>query len=101
MSYAWEKLHMAIHSLAGTGAQRDRLVGAGMNLIRLQAKDFPEELQDSFLDIKGRLNCVPAEGDEGTLAATARSLEELELGALVKDIIGLHDEITRRQKPFI
>jgi len=100
MSYAWEKLHMAIHSLAGTGTQQDRLVGAGMNLCRLEGKDFPEDLRDDFLDIKHRMNCVSAQGDEGTLVATARALDELERSSLVKDIISLHDAITRRQEPF-
>jgi len=91
---------MAIHSLAGEGTQRERLVGVGMNLIRLETKDFPDDLQEQFLDIKRRMSSIPAKGDEGTLVATARALDELELSSLVKDIVRLHDEITRRQEPF-
>jgi hypothetical protein len=100
MSYAWEKLHCAIHCLAGAGTQQDRLVGAGMNFVALEPKDFPAELQDDFIDIKQRMTCVPAQGDEGTLVATAKSLDEIELSSIVKDIISLHDAITRRQEPF-
>ena len=96
MSYAWEKLHLAIHSLAGAGTQQDRLANAGLDLINLQARDFPKELQDDFFNIKNRMTCVSAQGDEGALVATVRALDELAISSLVTNIISLHDAITRR-----
>lgn len=100
MSYAWEKLHCAIHCLTGAGTQQDRLVNAGMNFVILEPSDFPSELQDNFIDIKQRMTRVPAAGDEGTLVATVRTLDENELASVVDGIISLHDAITRYQEKF-
>ncbi len=48
LSYVSEKLHAAILILAGTGSQKERLVGAIDSLDTLQPEDFPEKVRQEF-----------------------------------------------------
>ena len=50
ISYGWEKLNIAIHSLCGKGSQAERLLNAvAYNLIHITPEnDLPEDIQDEF-----------------------------------------------------
>ena len=50
LSYGWEKLHLAVHSLCGQGEQSQRLVNAVVyNLIHITPEnDLPEEIRGEF-----------------------------------------------------
>ena len=55
LSYGWEKLHNAIHSLCGQGSQAARLINAvAYSLIHIDPKnDIPEDIRDEFKDKTG------------------------------------------------
>ena len=99
MSYAWEKFHSAIHSLAGSGSQKDRLASAYIyNLARLEPKDLPEEIQDDFREFVTEITKI--EGPDGSVKATISKMDELEISRMIDKLISMHDTITRHQEPF-
>jgi hypothetical protein len=101
MSYAWEKFHLAIDCLAGAGSQRERLVGAYVsNLIRLNAEDLPIEIQDEFRKLQRDITRQDATGSEGTVQATVNTMDDGEVASMVKNILSMHDTVTRHQGPM-
>jgi hypothetical protein len=100
-SRGWEKLHLAVHTLAGTGTQKERLVDAvAYNLIHIiPDKDLPEELHDEFTEFKHKITSVPAKGNEGSIQATVNTLAESDVGQFVKEIISFYDTVCRHREP--
>lgn len=101
-SYGWEKLHGAMHSLAGIKSQEDRLVNAvTYHLIHITPeKDLPSGMRDEFQQFMKEINSVSAKGDEGTIHATVASLDEVGTSNAVSKIIGFYDSVCRHMKPF-
>jgi hypothetical protein len=101
LSYGWEKLHTAVHSLAGSANQSERLVNAAAySLLNINPKnDLPEEMREDFETLIRELTAVEAKGDEGKLRATINSFSEVELNHSIEKIIGLYDSICRHRKP--
>jgi len=101
MSYAWEKFHMAIHSLAGPGLQRERLVSAYVyNLIHVKPEDVPADIRDKLRQFQHDITRVEAKGGEGLVQATVNSMDDTEVNRMIKRIISMHDAITRHEEPF-
>jgi len=94
-SYGWEKLHVAVHSLAGAASQKERLVGAVVfSLIHINPDvDLPEKMRDEFKQFMQEITSVAAMRDEGTVQATIDTYDELALSRAVEKIIGFYDEI--------
>ena len=101
ISYGWEKLHTAVHSLCGNGSQSERLVSAVVfSLIRIEPKeDLPEELQEEFEEFMKQMISTPAKGDEGTAQATINTLDEMQIKNAIEKIISLYDSVCRHRKP--
>ncbi len=82
MRYADEKLWVAADALAtGHGKLQDRLVSAVMGVHTLKRDDFipgaaGDALWQRFAEIIDGLTKEKARADEGTLAATARTLSD-------------------------
>ena len=95
ISYGWEKLHLAIHSLTGNGTQVERLLEAvTFNLSSITAEnDLPTELQREFLDLMDSFRQLEPTGDEGVFAATINTLGEMERRAAIHSIISLYDKV--------
>lgn len=101
MSYTWEKFHGAIHSLAGSGTQRERLVAAyTYNLIRLSPEDLPNEIQEDFRKLQERITKFEAQDKEGSVQATVNKIDDSEVKKIIDKIISMHDTVTRHQEPF-
>lgn len=101
LSYGWEKLHTAVHSLAGPESQSERLVdAAAYSLANINPEnDLPEEMREEFTALMSDLTTVQAKGDEGNLRATINSFSEVQLNKAIEKIIGLYDSICRHRKP--
>lgn len=101
MSYAWEKFHMAIRSLAARGTKRARLVDSYVyHIIHVKPEQVPEEIQDELRQFERDITRVQAKGDEGSVQATVNTMDDDEVDRLIDRIISMHDTITRHQEPF-
>jgi len=98
-SYGWEKLHLAMHSLAGNGTQAERLINAvAFNLIHIRPdENLPPSMHSEFEEFMSYITSSEAKGDEGTVAATVDALDEWGRKLAIEKIIGFYDA-GRRQK---
>jgi hypothetical protein len=103
-SYGWEKLHLAVHCLAGHGDRRHRLADALLALdvlvVRPEDKYLPEEIQAEFIEFWKEMTSVAASGDEGTIAATVNSLDEMGIARAIERIISFYGTVCRYQEPL-
>lgn len=100
-SYGWEKLHLAVHSLAGALSQKERLVHAiGNSLIHITPEnDLPAELRDEFKEFMTGITSVEVIGNEGRVRATVDSLDEIEMNRAIEKIISFYDAVCRHSEP--
>lgn len=100
-SYGWEKLHMAVHSLAGEASQRQRLVEAIVhNLIHINAeRDIPPGMREQFESFMAEMTAVEPKGDEGSVQATVSSLDDIGVSRAIDRIISFYDTVCRHKKP--
>tara|TARA_R110001599_G_scaffold26612_16_gene93893 strand:- start:4528 stop:4845 length:318 start_codon:yes stop_codon:yes gene_type:complete len=100
-SYGWEKLHLAVHSIAGDGDKRERLINAIVyNLIQITPEhDLPNELQPEFSEFMSEMIAVEASGDEGNIAATAHSFDGAKIDQAFGKIISFYDTVCRHMEP--
>lgn len=96
-SYAWEKLHIAVHALAGWGDPYSRMEAAAISIHTLDEKQFPEELQEEWKQLWNDLTSVDAKGDEGRVRATIKTFDEISFGQMADRIISLYDSICRKR----
>jgi len=94
LSYGWEKLHNAIHSLCGQGSQAARLINAvAYSLIHIDPKnDIPKEFMDE-------ITAVPAQNNEGSIQATINTLDENGLSEAIEKVIHFYDKVCRHSEP--
>lgn len=102
ISYGWEKLNIAIHSLCGKGSQAERLLNAVVyNLIHITPEnDLPEDIQDEFKKFMHKITAVPAQNNEGTIKATINTLDEIGLSKAIERVISFYDSVCRHSEPF-
>ena len=98
--YGWEKLHMAVHSLAGSASQSERLVNAVVfSLIHITPEnDLPDEMRDEFKEFMSDITSVEAIGDEGSVQATVEAMDEMQISNCAEKIIGFYDSVCRHMK---
>lgn len=103
-SYGWEKLHLAVHRLAGDGDRRKRLADALLTLhvlvARPEDKYLPDEMQAEFVEFWKEMTSVEAKGNEGTITATVNSLDAMGIGRAIEKIIGFYDTVCHHKEPF-
>ena len=97
ISYGWEKLHLAVHSLCGMGTQHERLINATtFNLSHINPEnDLPEELRAGFKDLYAQLTANTATEGEGRIQSTIKVFDEIQLHKAIEEIISLYDSICR------
>ncbi|WP_020405215.1 hypothetical protein [Hahella ganghwensis] len=102
ISYGWEKLHSAIHSLCGQGEQAERLLNSVVfSLIQITPEnDLPEEMRQEFQQFMDDMTSVEAQRDEGRVKATIDTLDEIEIGNKIEKVISFYDSICRHCEPF-
>lgn len=92
--YAWEKLRVAIETLAGGQRDlRERIYDAYISaLMKLTPEDFPKGLGREFAYLLDRLTREePVKQDEGKVMATLNSMNEVELSSIVEKIVSIYD----------
>jgi uncharacterized protein Yka (UPF0111/DUF47 family) len=101
LSYGWEKLHNAIHSLCGQGSQAARLINAvAYSLIHIDPKnDIPEDIRDEFKEFMDEITAVPAQNNEGSIQATINTLDENGLSEAIEKVIHFYDKVCRHSEP--
>lgn len=98
MSYAWNKLRLAVHCLAEAGSQRERLAMAiADHLICLRTKDLPSAWRSEFTSVINRLRLVPAPNQDASIRRMVSALDDEEVGAVISSIFHLYDAVTRYQ----
>jgi hypothetical protein len=99
IGYMWEVLYRGTRSLAsGTGRIQERLEDTFIYMAgRLTGPnmDLPADLEVRAQEIIRRGTCMPAKGDEGTIAATCRSMSDQEAVSLAEEIVSLYDAVCR------
>ncbi|QQX57447.1 hypothetical protein [Pseudomonas chlororaphis] len=100
-SYGWEKLHLAVHSLAGNSTQAERLVNAIIfNLIHIRPdENLPSSMREEFEEFMNQMSSVKAKGDEGTVEATVSTLDEWGRKQAIEKIISFYDTVCRHMNP--
>lgn len=102
--YGWEKLYNAILCLCGRGDQHSRLANAlsALTVLHIPKNQhhLPDDIQTEFDKFFEEMTSQEAIGDEGTIQATVRSLNELQVSQAVDKIIHFYDTICRYQEPF-
>ncbi|MBY6223555.1 hypothetical protein [Ferrimonas balearica] len=99
MSYGWEKLHIAVHTLCGGRERRERLIDAlALSLIHINANEhLPEDMRDEFINFWEEMTFV--QGEDGTIKATVDSLDDMGVSRAIEKIVGFYDEICRLEGP--
>jgi len=104
LDYAWEKLALAVHSMAvDNHSLSDRLHGASLHFHTLKADDFPDDLREDFMKIEASLEAVmvsiPGTPVEGTMKAALDTMSDEELREIIKALCWLYDKVARRLPP--
>ncbi len=98
MSYVWEKFNLAMRTLNGSGAPKDRLIGAFDTIMLLRPEEVPEERQKDFDRFIQEMTRIAPEGDEGPVHATVSSMDDDEVDRMIERIVSLHDTIERHRQ---
>ncbi len=97
MTYAWEKLHLAMHSLAAAGSLKARLRDAyGFHLLHLEVDELPEDVRPVFRQLRDDLGGGDLEAAQRIISA----LSEEQAQAQVDAILVIHDAVARREGNF-
>jgi len=102
LSYGWEKLHSAVHTLTGQSSQSERLEGAIIyNLIHINPdNDLPEEMREEFKEFMNEISSVEAQNNEGNVHATVNTYDETQVSRAIEKIINFYDTVCRHSEPF-
>jgi len=97
MTYTWEKLHLAVHTLAGGGSIQGRLADAcNFQPLHLDPDELPEDVRPVLRQRRHEFG-----GDDVEAAGRAISkLTEEQLLARVDAILAIHDAVARREGTF-
>jgi hypothetical protein len=97
LDYVWEKLYTAVNILAtGQGTIQERLGSAyADSLIRLRGEELPDEIRSDFDALEKALTRAKAEPDEGTIAATMRTMESDEASCHAQTIVDMFDVVAK------
>jgi hypothetical protein len=98
IGYAWEKLHLAIHTLAAEGDLRSRLHDVYCSHLHGfdPDKDLPGEVREEFVAVREALSRAATWGkNEGRAMASARALADTEARALADRIVSMYETVVR------
>lgn len=98
MSYAWNKLRLAVYCLTGTGSQRERLAAAvSAHLSYLRAKDLPSTWRDEFVSVIGHFDLGQVKRQDAAVKRVVETLDDVDVGTMIGSILRLYDAVTRYQ----
>lgn len=98
MSYAWNKLRLAVHCLTGSGPQRERLAAAiAGHLACLRPKDLPSAWRGEFTSVIGRFCLAQVQEQAASVKRTVETLDDEDVGSMIGSILRLYDAVARYQ----
>lgn len=100
MSYAWNKLRLAVHCLTAVGPQRERLAAAiAEHVVCFRPKDLPSTWRPEFTTVIGRLGLElrPVRKQAVSIRRTVDALGDEEVSVMIHCILRLYDAVTRYQ----
>jgi len=101
MTYAWEKFHLAIRTLAGPGTISQRMAEAfTLHLLHVEPGELPEEVRPLFLTLRDRLTRVAPVGDQSLAEAAVATLSEQEALECIDQLMVMIDAVARREGNF-
>jgi hypothetical protein len=94
---AWEKFHLAVLGLAvSEDSLQQRIRNAYiLHLSLIEHDDVPEGIREEFHSLHETLNRIPAVAGEGSAAASASALDELEAPRVIASIVSMYDRMTK------
>jgi hypothetical protein len=93
LGYTWLKCGIAVEMLAAKpGTLQERVFVAFRELHVLQETDFPDDVRDTYVELRNELNRCDPTGREGRATATIRQMTGASRAALL--IVGLADRVT-------
>jgi hypothetical protein len=95
MGHTRERLHNALRSLVGIAPLRERLADAAHTLRPLRVEDFHSDTQGAFRAILQTFDLVKAEGGEGNIEASVRSLSNNQAEDAAREILELYHRVMR------
>jgi hypothetical protein len=96
MSFAWERLRQAVHTLAAPGSQRERLAQAFADcLAGLRPKDLPAEVRQEFAQLADALLLCRASRDAAMVRTRLDSIDDARIGGMIAAIIAMYDAVAR------
>jgi hypothetical protein len=97
LHYIAEQLFSAVETLAThDGSIKERFSLAHfqwISRIRLYADHLPTKARELFDSLEEAVNKVQPSGDEGTFAATVRSMSEAKVKRMIQRVISLLEEV--------
>ena len=96
MTYALNKLRLAVDCLAQPGLQRDRLAKAiAEHLVCIRIKDLPLAYRAEFATLIDRLCMGRVLEPNMSVRQMLDAIDDKEVTAMTASIISLHDAVTR------
>jgi hypothetical protein len=98
MSYAWEKLLLAVQCLAKDGSQRDRLTAAmAGHLVCLRPKELPAEVRQKFAALIDDMCHGRVQEKSASVRRMIEGLDDHEVDRMSDSIIRIYDAVARYQ----
>jgi hypothetical protein len=98
MSYAWEKLRVAVRELTGADSQRQRLINAyTTSLVDLKCKDVPAEIRDDFNKLRDNMSRYQGTDNRFVVRNIVYSIDDNEVVSMIDTILDMYDTVTRYQ----
>ena len=99
VNYGWEKLYESVTGLMTSNEPLEgRLYNALANLGVLNAgnaEDLPESIREDFTAFLESMSSQPAKGNEGTILATLRTMDWVELSIAAEKILTFYTETVK------
>lgn len=96
MTYEWEQLRLATHSLAGPGSIQQRLAEAyTLHLMHLAPESLPDEARAVFSELRHALTRDGHADNADAIQAVVRSMSDDQASTEIERILALHDALAR------
>jgi hypothetical protein len=99
--YVREKLYVTVDALIGEGSLRERLLGAGLSLVRLHGQNPSFIADDERIRWTSIMDTLAAR-DEGGLDSAIRGMSDEQAHRVAREILELHElhllNLLRRQQ---
>ena len=91
-----DRFYSAVHTLAGDGAVKQRLLSAYKdNLETLPEKDVPDHIRECFQRLRQAMTAAQPIGKECSVVASVRKMSATDATSFAADIVAMFSELVR------